>query len=608
MKKVNIIIVFGMMMLSFLFISPPSTNIFPASAQGSAEDTLLVGTTSFGYDLDPQNAWDSASFDIIHQVSEGLYAYDLGDPYLRIIPRLAVDCGTWSEDHLEFTVNLREGVNFHNGNPFNAAAVKASFDRLIHLVEIGNVQTAKLYEPLNEELVIRSIEIIDEFTVKFVLNYVFAPFVSLLCFTGSMIVDASVMPADDILLPNGSLVGTGPYIFMGNDGEKVEFTWYEDYYRGVPAVKNFTFVKYESSSATSTALLAGDIHMGPFDYWGCPFEGSDIITCEDPMPGSIITYMGMNNDLINKTIRQTISYAIDYDYIINSIYRNLIVRMTSVVPPGIAYHQPQDVATLNITKSRQILIDEGLAQSLNEDSEDSEWIALAESATPIARYNYTYNLGNVIREDIGIETQYDLSLIGIAVELTGVTWVEFLYKLYFYHNELNLYLIGWMPDYNDPSNYINPLFSNTSISNSAQVNDPWLQKKMMEGLTEFNETARAHLFVDIQHYLATDLMPWVFIGFNNGVSVHSIHVTDLQRNAMGYFYVFPLTWYGEKATWDNETYCNNGCIPIDYIPANIQQRIKIPGYSILVMLAVATVNVVIIMRKHKKIKRNFVVP
>jgi len=287
--------------------------------------------------------------------------------------------------------------------------------------------------------------------------------------------------------------------------------------------------------------------------------------------------MGMNNILIDKTMRQAISFAMDYKYIIGAIYRDIIVRMTSVVPPGITYHQPQDVATYNVSKARQILIDADLSHGLNEDSEDDEWITLSKSADPVASYNYTYNLGNVIREDTGIETQYDLGRIGISVELTGVTWIEFLHKLFYYPYELNLYLIGWMPDYNDPSNYINPLFSNTSIPNCAQVNDPWLQEKMMDGLTEFNETLRAHLYVNIQKYIAEDLMPWVFIGFNNGVSVHSIHVTDLQSNAMNHFYVFSFTWYGENANWDEEIYCNKGCMPIEDWPP--EPKKKIPGYS-----------------------------
>ena len=603
MKKAKIVELGGILAVILIAFIIPSTIFTPAQEEGSSADPLLIGTTSFGYDLDPQNAWDRASFDIIHQVSEGLFAHDLSDPYLRIIPRLAADCGTWSNDNLEFTVTLREGVTFHNGNPFNAAAVKASFDRLNYLIERGELQTAALYEPLNRELVIKSVEIIDQYTVKFILNYVFAPFVALLCFSGSMIVDASDMPASTIITPNGALVGTGPYKFIGNDGEKVEFESYEDYYRGVPAVKKFTFVKYDSTTSISQALLSGEIHMGNYDPdYLINFLGSDKLIVEEPKPGSIITYMLMNNTLINKTIRQAISYAIDYEYIIHSIFRDLIVRMTSVIPPGIAYHQPQNVANYNVSKARQILIEAGLSKGLDEDSANSEWILLAESAHPIANYNYNYNEGNIIREDIGEFTKLNLKRIGINITMDS--WSNLYYKWPWNEPQIDIVMVGWLLDYNDPFNFINPLLSNTSYSNSAKVNDPWLQEKMMEGLTEFNETARAQIYYKIQEYIATDLMPWVFIGFNNGVSVHSTHVTDIQRNSMGYLYIFPLTWYGEKAEISDNffQYCNNCGAP----PA---ETIKILGYNLIVMLGVisATVmlgvisaTVITIIKKHRK--------
>ena len=600
-----------MIMLSFLIISTQSASIAADQEEGDSEDTLFVGTTSFGEDLDPQNAWDSYSYDIIHQVSEGLFAYDLGDKYLRIVPRLASDCGYWSDDNLEFTVTLREGVTFHNGNPLDGDAVKVSFDRLMHLMEEGVLQIVELYKPLNGEFVINETIVIDHHAVRFYLNYKFAAFPSLLCLTSSMIIDASIMPEDDINHENDMLIGTGPYKFMGNDGDKVEFEFYEDYYRGVPSVKKFTFVKYETSSAISTALLAGDVHMGDHDPdFLISFLGSDKLWVEEPKSGSIITYMGMNNVLINKTFRQAISYAINYDYIIQSLFRNFLIRMTSVVPPGVTYHERQDVATYNVSKARQILIDANLSQGLDKDSEDAEWIALTENLNPIASYNYTFNQGaliNTFENDFGAEIQYDLSLIGISLELTPVTWIEYLYKLNFYHDELNLYLYGWMPDYNDPSNIINPLFSNTSISNSAQVNDSWLQKKLMNGLVENDMGDRQQIYYDIQEYVATDLMPLVFIGVNNKISVHSVNVTDLTRNVMDYFYVFSLTWYGEKAEWDAEVYCNTGSTPpgavdLDSFPTRSDD---FPTFVFLIMFGVVVVSFIffIIIKPSRKINK-----
>ena len=97
---------------------------------GYPADTLVFGTMYLPVDLDPQVSWDSASGDVIDQVTEGLYAYDLSDPQLAIIPRLALADGNWSTDNLNYTVSLRTDVTFHDGQPFNASAVQWNWERM----------------------------------------------------------------------------------------------------------------------------------------------------------------------------------------------------------------------------------------------------------------------------------------------------------------------------------------------------------------------------------------------------------------------------------------------------------------------------------------------
>ncbi|MHA1186592.1 MAG: ABC transporter substrate-binding protein, partial [Candidatus Heimdallarchaeota archaeon] len=85
---------------------------------------FIYGTQYRLHYLDPQDAWDRGSFDVIQQVCEGLYGYNYSDPEMEIIPYLATAGGVWSPDGLNYTVPLRSGVIFHDGTPFNASAVK----------------------------------------------------------------------------------------------------------------------------------------------------------------------------------------------------------------------------------------------------------------------------------------------------------------------------------------------------------------------------------------------------------------------------------------------------------------------------------------------------
>ncbi len=100
------------------------------ASQDNNDFVLIFGASSSPVDLDPQYAWDSASIDVIDQVCEGLYTYNLSDPELAIIPSLAIVDGTWTINGLIYTVTLRQGVTFHDGTKFNATAVKWTIDRL----------------------------------------------------------------------------------------------------------------------------------------------------------------------------------------------------------------------------------------------------------------------------------------------------------------------------------------------------------------------------------------------------------------------------------------------------------------------------------------------
>ncbi len=209
-----------------LFLAAPTTPTTP--------NTILYGTGSRPRDLDPAYAWDSASADVIDQVFEGLFRYDLNSPICPIEPWLAVDFGSWNGLKTELTLNLRQGVKFHDGWDFNATAVKFTFDRLNFLCnatgerDANNLtQIAELYtfnstdilytNHFNNQTVINHVEILGTYSVKFVLNCSYPAFMPLLCFSGSYIVspNPSSTPFDDFmtLSTSAKIYGTGPYIY-----------------------------------------------------------------------------------------------------------------------------------------------------------------------------------------------------------------------------------------------------------------------------------------------------------------------------------------------------------------------------------------------------------
>ena len=629
MKKVKCVVLLGLILFLNLLslnsnFSSQSTNPLE-SVIDIEDDPLIYGTTSLGYDLDPAFAWDSHTFDIIDQVWEGLYALNLGDPRMRIVPRLAADCGSWNENTTVFNVTLRSGITFHNGEPFTAADVNYTFSRLWELCVFHDSQLKNIYFPygfntteMNASVgygyIINKTVIVDELHVSFHLNFPYSPFQSLLCFSGSYIVDESTTNTDTFIefgdINNGTAIGTGPYKVTEHSSYNCKFEYWEDYYRGVPAIKEIIFLKFFEKPGMKTeisqALLTGDIDMASsFDQdFMEDFEKNPDIYVGPYRQSSIIYYLAMNNVKINRTYRHAINYAINREEIINersgetTNIGQSIRRMTSIVPPGITYHKDCEIPIFNITKARQILIKAGYTEgySLNENSTDDDWQKVAESSYPILTISNKYNMFRDIREKIGILIRNNLADIGIHVTLESYSPFDKLYEPI----KSDISVKGWLPDYNDPSQYIDKLMSNRDSSNFDEINDPWLQLAMDEALKSTKDDDRKALYYEIQDYIATDLMPYVFLEYPIGRYVRTNYVIT-QPNPIDKLYIFPFSWHGVNTTFNDpylELWCNSGCPPVlEYWP---EPKETISGYPILLVSIFSLVIIHFWIQKNKK--------
>ena len=535
------------------------------------ESAVIYGTMYGPVDADPQYMWDSASFDFAFNVWEGLFAYNLSDPDVPLIPRLATDFGTWSGNNL--TLTLQHGVYFHSGTLFNATSVKFSLDRLTYLCNFTGAQGAtdtiygvsiieSIYMWPDGTPVINSTEIIDEYTVKIVLNRAYGVLLPILTFTAAMMMDYEITPAEDyicdgmseawgeylgpynVLEHEPTISGTGPWKFLYYaSGIEAKFVRNDDYWRGAGEIENLIFSVIQDADARNSAVLAGDINLllDPHpSYYDVMRDDADI-TLVEGSPGTITQYLGFNNKIYNKTWRSAMSYAIDYDYMIDELLEGEAVRLKSPVPLGIQFADwTFDVPVLDLTIARAFMTSMGFGTGFTTDA---EWIAVAESGTPFLTVNFTYNLGNKFREDMLVLLQGNLELIGINVENNGQEWDPYLDLLYNRGgggwDALSIWFIGWMPDYNDPSNYVNSLMANYSSSNSAQINDPTLEAYMLAGLEETDQNVREQIYKDLQQYVVEELRPWAFGYVARNHDAWAATMTGFPSNGMGYAYFYP---------------------------------------------------------------------
>jgi len=536
MEKKNLAII----LLAVVLAASGIGNVLLAIAGGffevippKREQDMVFGTTQGDIvDLDPHYSYDTASNDAIDQVVETLYVFNISDPEggYPIVPALATAWPSITPDGLEYTINLRQGVTYHDGTDFNATTVKWSFDRLMHFMNYsGNkywpapfneslpdgilpTQIGILYQTADGRPIINETEVVSEYIVRFHLNEKKASFLPILTYTGSGAISPASTPPNRYYGLHEKLVGTGPFMYKHfTAGVEIKFAPNPDYWDGPTKLTSLTYSIITDLTTMCQALLSGDIDLvdtllpafiDQFD------KDPDI---ELVMAGNTLTTMWVtfNYDRIPDVMRKAMSYALNYSYIIDVVYEGVALRWPTYIPMGILYaNYSLDYAIFNRLTARTLLLEDDVYGPILENagislaSSDSAW-----KGVTLESYNYTWNIGNDLRRDTGDRLAHDLEYIGIKLESNGVAWGDLLEAIKVKRDQLDLYSLGWAPDYLDPENYINPIWSNTSLINGGNFYEPDVQALMNDGLTETNEVKREWIYDEIQRLMVEEYYP-----------------------------------------------------------------------------------------------------
>ena len=595
MEKKNLAIIILAIVLAASGIGNIILGIQTGAIEVQAPDleTLIRGTGAGPPDLDPVDSWDSAANDVIRQVAEPLFFYDYRDPLLERANWLA-DSYSWPTP-VTLEINIRTGIKFHDGTYMDAAACAWNFDRLIWLMNHtgempGALTRAKihsLYEFPDGSPVMNRTNVVDADTFQIILNAPYTQILAAMAYVSCDILSPASTPAERFLDkadPLDLLVGTGPYVYEYYTADtEVRFTKNEDYW-GTPSGDVFpefdvlVFDVMDDPSTRNYAILAGDTdyNAGSMADLFENFKESPYITFyEAEDPGLGISYLGINNDVytiadgdeddvaigVNVTWREAITYAINYTYIVHDYWQDQMIRANSWISPGYgAYFDDtlwDDMAPDggNITHSRKAIFDDLSpvnAEVAGRDiNVDADW-DITGSASTLVTFNYSYNTDNAFRTDLYPLLKNWLGKIGIFVEDGGTDWAYFIYRAYGYvpggYDQLQIYWVGWGPDYLDPMNMIQPLISNASTANSAQINDPTIEGWINEYNTNtaLTEAQKIALIKQLTHRCSAEIFTHVF-GYH--AKVFAVHKSDLYNvayNVVGNWWALPIK---RNASW-----------------------------------------------------------
>lgn len=543
MEKKNVAIV----ILAIALIGSGVGNIITLSMLGIIEPTppapkqeVIIATTNSVVDLDPQYAYDTASSAVIENVCEALYQINWSDPSYPTVPLLATALPTISTNGLEYTIPLRTGVEFHDGTVFNAITAKWTFDRYNFFINwSGNdylpapfnvslpisvlpTQTGILFETAGGLPLINRTEITAPYEIKVVLNEKKASFMALLGFYGMSMLSPNHAPANRYYYNYEKLVGTGPYelSFILADVEQ-KIIAFEDYWQGVPQVESAVWVILDDINTMNQAFLSGDVNvlLGPDRPFFTQIEDDPQLELIYAGPTFNVAWFTFNVDHLDVGMRKAIAYSFNYSYAVDVIYNGDAVRWPTYIPQGLLYaNYSLDYPIFDRTTARGLLLADPVwgpictGKGLSAGSTDADWITVA-GTSPIASYNYTWNLGNTKRQAFGDRLEFDLTYLGIDLTTYGVAWGDLLDAILVDRHRMDVYCLGWAPDYLDPENYLNPIWSNQSDINGGNYNvnyDPTTaqaQILMDAALTETDPQARKLMYWEIQRLMVEEDYP-----------------------------------------------------------------------------------------------------
>jgi ABC-type transport system substrate-binding protein len=284
------------------------------------------------------------------------------DENFEIQPSLAEE---WSvaDDGVTWTFNLREGVTFHDGTPFNADAVIANFERW----EDPNLRNSTLVNIVAPALA--SFEAVDEYTVQLVTDEPRSGVLGMLSGWGVQLVSPTALEefGDDI---GTQQVGTGPFrVDAMVAGESLRLVRNEDYWGGAPLLEAIEFRTIAEPSARTAALLGGEVDLSyAVEASQIPnLEGQDGIVLLEQ--SSIVEQWIEINEceppLDNKLVRQALNYAVDMEEIKNVVYGGYLNVFQGPVPTDMFEPDPavleEHAFEYNPDRARELLEEAGVS-------------------------------------------------------------------------------------------------------------------------------------------------------------------------------------------------------------------------------------------------------
>ena len=482
---------------------------------GAGEKVITIAQYADGVSLDPQHTNDNASFSIEKPMIEGLIGFN---EKMEQIPQLAEKWDA-SPDGRVYTFYLRKGVKFHDGTPFNAAAVKANFDRVRN--PENKLRRYTLYK------IISQIDVLDDSTVRFTLSEPFGAMIATFAHpAGGINSPAAVQKYGADYEKNP--VGTGPYKFaewVPNDHVTLVKT--PDYWDKANEAKvDKIIIKPVPEEGTRIAMLQkGDAQFINF----VPYIQAEAVKADRNLSlastEAIYTFwVAMNvqkKPFSDVRVRQALNYAIDKEAIIKAVLRGQGKPADSPLAPRVWGYTPVKTYPYDLAKAKALLAEAGYPNGFKA----------------VLRGN-----NQTDSKDAMVAIQGQLKQVGVDVEVLSLPAAALSAERFLplAENKGEMDFAGWSPSTGDADWGIRPLLTKenwppTNFTIGFYTN-PKVEEAIKAGLQTSDPAKRKAAYAEAQRVIIDDC-PWIFLWVNNllGGSRANVGGISLQPDAIGFY-------------------------------------------------------------------------
>ncbi|MEH7526706.1 ABC transporter substrate-binding protein [Bacillus sp. JJ1503] len=427
------------------------------------EKEITYASTSEPIGLSPIGTFDTVSGRAIVQIYERLFMFN--PETNQIEPHLAKSYER--PDETTWIIQLNEGIKFHDGTPFNAEAVKYTFETFI------NPETAS---PAAHTLsAIDKIETDGEYTVIIHTKTPTPTFLNTLAAVNSSIVSPTAYQNQDLMQKP---VGTGPFKFVNwTKGSDIVLERNEDYWQGVPEIHQLKFLIVPEMSTALSMLQTGDVQLVD-GLDAQQLQRAESINSVDVLKekGTYVYFFSVNHEkapMNELPFRQALAYALDLES-----YRNQLggtgYKSNGMIGPTVAGYD------LSIENFGYEYDPEKAKKIIKEHGYD--------------KYELTF-LATTHREYMKFTEilQAQLTDIGLNVKIESMDWASYLSVTA--EGKFDLYILGTTNASAGIDNLINNLHSkNVGKSNRMRYNDPIFDGFVDQARSEFDDGKRQELF------------------------------------------------------------------------------------------------------------------